>query len=127
MGRKRQTRKRTDRVQSKTSLNSGNISSDSEAEKVKKTIAYTDRNAPTQATVSTSFGSHCLSDQTTHAEGAESVSYDRSELTQENFHSEKIRHTHNDHGQYYTMHNKFSNCFVWVSPSTPDLEIHLLS
>ena len=27
----------------------------------------------------------------------------------------------------YTMHNKFSNCFVWVSPSTSDLEFHLLS
>ena len=26
----------------------------------------------------------------------------------------------------YTMHNKFSNCFVLVSPSTPDLELHLL-
>ena len=26
----------------------------------------------------------------------------------------------------YTMHNKFSNCFVWVSPSTSDLEFHLL-
>ena len=28
---------------------------------------------------------------------------------------------------FYTMHNKFSNCFVWVSPSTSDLELHLLS
>ena len=27
----------------------------------------------------------------------------------------------------YTMHNKFSNCFVWVSPSTSDLKFHLLS
>ena len=27
----------------------------------------------------------------------------------------------------YTMHNKFSNCFVWLSPSTSDLEFHLLS
>ena len=27
----------------------------------------------------------------------------------------------------YTMHNKFSNCFVWVSPSTSDHEFHLLS
>ena len=26
----------------------------------------------------------------------------------------------------YTMHNKFSNCFVWVSPSTSDLKFHLL-
>ena len=25
------------------------------------------------------------------------------------------------------MHNTFSNCFVWVSPSTSDLEFHLLS
>ena len=25
------------------------------------------------------------------------------------------------------MHNKFSNCFVWVSPSTSDLEFHLMS
>ena len=25
----------------------------------------------------------------------------------------------------YTMHNKFSNCFVWVSPSTSDLEFQL--
>ena len=22
------------------------------------------------------------------------------------------------------MHNKFSNCFVWVSPSTSDLRFH---
>ena len=28
---------------------------------------------------------------------------------------------------FYTMHNKFSNCFVWVSPSTSDLEFHLVS
>ena len=27
----------------------------------------------------------------------------------------------------YTMHNKFSNCLVWVSPSTSDLKFHLLS
>ena len=27
----------------------------------------------------------------------------------------------------YTMHNKFSNCFVWVSLSTSDLEFDLLS
>ena len=26
----------------------------------------------------------------------------------------------------YTMHNKFSNCFVWVSPSTLDFKFHLL-
>ena len=26
----------------------------------------------------------------------------------------------------YTMHNKLSNSFVWVSPSTSDLEFHLL-
>ena len=23
----------------------------------------------------------------------------------------------------YTMHNEFSNCFVWVSPSTSDLKV----
>ena len=28
---------------------------------------------------------------------------------------------------YFTMHNKLSNCFVWVSPSTTDFEFHLLS
>ena len=114
MGRKRQTRKRTDSVQSKTSLNRGNISSDSDSEtslvshKESQTVfgqktrtndsAYADRNAPTQATVSTSFGSYCLSDQTAQTESA---SYDRSELTQEHFHSEKIRHTQHDHGQYH--------------------------
>ena len=27
----------------------------------------------------------------------------------------------------YTIHNKFSNCFVRVSPSTSDLKFHLLS
>ena len=27
----------------------------------------------------------------------------------------------------YTMHNKFSNCFVWVSPSTSELKVNLLS
>ena len=27
----------------------------------------------------------------------------------------------------YTMHNKFSNCFVWMNPSTSDLKFHLLS
>ena len=26
----------------------------------------------------------------------------------------------------YPMHNKFSNCFVWVSSSTSDQEFHLL-
>ena len=33
-------------------------------------------------------------------------------------------------GQYicvYTMHNKFSNCFVWVSQCKSDLKFHLLS
>ena len=90
MGRKRQTRKRTDRVQSKTSLNSGNISSDSDSEtslvshKESQTVfgqktrtndsAYADRNTSTQATGSMSFVSHCLSDQTAQAEGAGSVS-----------------------------------------------------
>ena len=27
----------------------------------------------------------------------------------------------------YTMHNKFSNCFVWVSQSTSDFEFYVLS
>ena len=27
----------------------------------------------------------------------------------------------------YTMHNKFSNCFSWVSPSTSDLKIRFLA
>ena len=27
----------------------------------------------------------------------------------------------------YTMHNKFSNCFVWVSPSKPELKFHFLA
>ena len=27
----------------------------------------------------------------------------------------------------YTMHDKFSNCFVWMNPSTSDLKFHLLS
>ena len=131
MGRKRQTRKRTDRVQSKTSLNSGNISSDSDSETSlishkesqtvcgQKTSAYADRNAPTQATVSTSFGSHCLSDQTAHAEGAESASYDRSELTQEHFHSEKIRHTQHDHGQYYISKPSDSYDTDQAAPTLP--------
>ena len=26
-----------------------------------------------------------------------------------------------------TMHNKFSNCFVWMDPSTSDVKFHLLS
>ena len=33
----------------------------------------------------------------------------------------------NDLQCLYTMHNKFSKCFVWMSPSTSDLEFHLLS
>ena len=131
MGRKRQTRKRTDRVQSKTSLNSGNISSDSDSETSlishkesqtvcgQKTSAYADRNAPTQATVSTSFGSHGLSDQTAHAEGAESASYDRSELTQEHFHSEKIRHTQHDHGQYHISKPSDSYDTDQAAPTLP--------
>ena len=131
MGRKRQTRKRTDRVQSKTSLNSGNISSDSDSETSlishkesqtvcgQKTSAYADRNAPTQATVSTSFGSHGLSDQTAHADGAESASYDRSELTQEHFHSEKIRHTQHDHGQYHISKPSDSYDTDQAAPTLP--------
>ena len=27
----------------------------------------------------------------------------------------------------YTMHTKFSNCFVCMSPSTSDIKFHLLS
>ena len=27
----------------------------------------------------------------------------------------------------YTMQNKFSKCFVWVSPSTSDLIVHFLA
>ena len=27
----------------------------------------------------------------------------------------------------YTMHNKFSNCFVWVSPSKSELKFHFLA
>ena len=135
MGRKRQTRKRTDRVQSKTSLNSGNISSDSDSEtslvshKESQTVfgqktrtndsAYADRNTSTQATGSTSFVSHCLSDQTAQAEGAGSVSYDRSELTQENFHSEKIRHTQHDHGQYYISKPSDSYDTDQAAPTLP--------
>ena len=32
-----------------------------------------------------------------------------------------------DEGSIYTMHNKFSNGFVWVSPPSSDLKFHLLS
>ena len=30
-------------------------------------------------------------------------------------------------GPTYSMQNKFSNCFVWVSPSTSDLTFHFLA
>ena len=84
-----------------------------------KTSAYADRKAPTQATVSTSFGSHCLSDQTAHAEGVESASYDRSELTQEHFHSEKIRHTQHDRGQYHISKPSDSYDTDQAAPTLP--------
>ena len=97
MGRKRQTRNRTDRVNSKTSLNSGNVSSDSKSEtslvsrKESQTVlgqkaltngsADTDCNAPIQPTGAsinhTSFGQHCLTGQVVQTERA-GTSYDRS-------------------------------------------------
>ena len=97
MGRKRQTRKQTDRVNSKTSLNSGNVSSDSESEtslvarKESQTVcgqktqtngsADTDCYAPTHPTGAsinhTSFGQHCSAAQTVQAERAH-TSFDRS-------------------------------------------------
>ena len=118
MGRKRQTRKRTDRVNSKTSLNSGNVSSDSESEtslvsrKESQTVlgqktltngsADTDCNAPTQPTGAsinhTSFGQHCLTGQVVQAERA-GTSYDRS-VSQENRHSESMQPAQPDHGQH---------------------------
>ena len=118
MGRKRQTRKRTDRVNSKTSLNSGNVSSDSESEtslvsrKESQTVlgqktltngsADTDCNSPTQPTGAsinhTSFGQHCLTGQVVQAERA-GTSYDRS-VSQENRHSESMQPAQPDHGQH---------------------------
>ena len=35
-------------------------------------------------------------------------------------------HTINPSYVIYTMYSKFSDCFVWMSPSTPDLEFHLM-
>ena len=116
MGRKRQTRKRTDRVNSKTSLNSGNVSSDSESEtslvsrKESRTVcgpktltngsADTDCNAPTQPTGAssnhTSFGQHCFTGQTVHDERAP-TSFDRS-VSQENNPSENMQPAQPDHG-----------------------------
>ena len=29
--------------------------------------------------------------------------------------------------QIYTMHNKFSNCFVWVSPSKSELKVYFVA
>ena len=118
MGRKRQTRKRTDRVNSKTSLNSGNVSSESESEtslvsrKESRTVcgqktltngsADTDCNAPTQPTGEssnhTSFGQHCFTSQTVHDERAP-MSFDRS-VSQENIPSENIQPAQPDHGQH---------------------------
>ena len=116
MGRKRQTRKRTDRVNSKTSLNSGNVSSDSESEtslvsrKESRTVcgqttqtngsADTDCNAPTHSTGAssnhTSFGQHCFTGQTVHDERAP-TSFDRS-VSQENIPSENMQPAQPDHG-----------------------------
>ena len=118
MGRKRQTRKRTDRVNSKTSLNSGNISSDSESEtslvsrKESQTVfgqkamtngsADTDCNAPTQPTGAsinqTSFGQHCLTGQVMQADRAH-TSFDRS-VSQENIPSENMHPAQPEHGQH---------------------------
>ena len=119
MGRKRQTRKRTDRVNSKTSLNSGNVSSDSESDtslvsrKESRTVcgqktlangsADTDCNAPTQPTGAssshTSFGQHCFTGQTVHNERA-LMSYDHS-VSQENIPSENMQPAQPDHGQHH--------------------------
>ena len=116
MGRKRQTRKRTDRVNSKTSLNSGNVSSDSESEtsqvsrKESQTVcgqttqtngsAVIDCNAPTQPTGAssnhTSFGQPCFTGQTVHDERAP-TSFDRS-VSQENNPSENMQPAQPDHG-----------------------------
>ena len=118
MGRKRQTRKRTDRVNSKTSLNSGNISSDSESEtslvsrKESQTVfgqkaltngsADTDCNAPTLPTGAsinqTSLGQHCLTGQVMQAERAH-TSFDRS-VSQENIPSENMHPAQPEHGQH---------------------------
>ena len=118
MGRKRQTRKRTDRVNSKTSLNSGNVSSDSESEtslvsrKESQTVigqkvltngsADTDCNAPTRpsgASINhTSFGQHCLTGQVIQAERAH-MSINRS-VSQENIPSENLQPAQPDHGQH---------------------------
>ena len=118
MGRKRQTRKRTDRVNSQTSLNSGHVSSDSESEtsqvsrKESRTVigqktltngsADTDCNAPAQPTGAssnhTSFGQHCFTSQTVHDERAP-MSFDRS-VSQENIPSENIQPAQPDHGQH---------------------------
>ena len=120
MGRKRQTRKRADLVHSKTSLNSGNVSSDSESEtslvsrKESQTIfgqktqtntsADIDCNAPTQPTGAsiglnrTGFGQHCFTGQTVQAERAH-TSFDRS-VSQENIPIENMRPAHPDHGQH---------------------------
>ena len=119
MGRKRQTRKRTDRVNSKTSLNSGNVSSDSISETSlvsrkesltvcgQKTLANgsadTDCNAPTQPTGAssshTSFGQHCFTGQTVHDERA-LMSFDHS-VSQENIPSENMQPAQPDHGQHH--------------------------
>ena len=116
MGRKRQTRKRTDRVNSKISLNSGNVSSDSESEtslvsrKESQTVcgqttqtngsADTDCNAPTQPTDAssnhTSFGQPCFTGQIVHDERAP-TSFECS-VSQENNPSENMQPAQPDHG-----------------------------
>ena len=118
MGRKRQTRKRTDLVHSKTSLNSGNVSSDSESKtslvsrKESQTVcgqttqrngsADTDCNATTQAMGAsinhTGSGQHCLTGQFVQAERVH-TSFDRS-MSQENIHSENMQPAQPDHGQH---------------------------
>ena len=40
---------------------------------------------------------------------------------------QKGKNNHFKNGKLYTMHSKFSNCFVWVSTCTSDLKFHLLS
>ena len=118
MGRKRQTRKRADLVHSKTSLNSVNVSSDSESEtslvsrKESQTIfsqkmltngsADIDCNAPTQPTGAsinhTGFGQHCFTGKTVQAERAH-TSFDRS-VSKENIPSENMQPAQSDHGQH---------------------------
>ena len=118
MGRKRQTRERADLVHSKTSLNSGNVSSDSESvtslvsRKESQTVcglktqtngsADIDCNAPTQPTGAsinhTGFGQHCFTGQPVQAERAY-TSFDRP-VSQENIPSENMQPAQPYHGQH---------------------------